>query len=120
MKVIITARGKEISDDMDPRFGRAKFFIMADTETNKTTVHDNSQNLNAAQGAGIQAAQNVARLGAEAVITGNVGPNAFQTLNAGGIKVYLCSQATVAEAVRKFKAGELEKVSSANVQGHWA
>ena len=120
MKIIVTARGKEMSDEVDPRFGRAKFFILVDADTKEATAHDNSQNLNAAQGAGIQAAQSVVRLGAEAVISGNVGPNAFQTLNAAGIKVYLCSQATVEEAVRKFKAGELKEVDSANVQGHWA
>ncbi|MFH1476488.1 MAG: NifB/NifX family molybdenum-iron cluster-binding protein [Verrucomicrobiota bacterium] len=120
MKILVTAKGKQINDEVDPRFGRARFFILVDTETNETTAHDNSQNLNAAQGAGIQAAQNVVRLGAEAVISGNVGPNAFQTLNAAGIKMYLCQQVTVAEAVSKFKAGELKEVPSANVQGHWA
>ena len=120
MKILVTAKGKQTSDEVDPRFGRARYFILVDTETNEVTVHDNSQNLNAAQGAGIQAAQGVVRLGAEAVISGNVGPNAFQTLNAGGIKMYLCPQATVAEAINKFKAGELKEVASANVQGHWA
>jgi len=120
MKILVTAKGKQISDEVDPRFGRARFFILVDTETNETTAHDNSQNLNATQGAGIQAAQGVVRLGAEAVISGNVGPNAYQTLNTAGIKVYLCHQTTVDEAVRKFKAGELKEVASANVQGHWA
>jgi predicted Fe-Mo cluster-binding NifX family protein len=116
----LTAKGKQASDEVDPRFGRARFFILVDTETNATTAHDNSQNLNAAQGAGIQAAESVTRLGAEAVISGNVGPNAFRVLNAAGIKVYLCPQATVEEAVRKFKAGELKEVALANVTGHWA
>ena len=120
MKILLTARGKQTSDEVDPRFGRAKFFILVDTAADEITTHDNSQNLNAAQGAGIQAAQSVVRLGAEAVISGNVGPNAFQALNAADIKVYLCPQATVEEAVRKFKAGELKEVVSANLQGHWA
>ena len=120
MKILVTAKGKQTNDEVDPRFGRAKFFILVDTATNEITTHDNSQNLNAAQGAGIQAAQGVVRLGAEAVISGNVGPNAFQALNAAGIKVYLCPQATVEEAVRKFKAGELKEIALANVQGHWA
>ena len=120
MKILLTAKGKQTNDEVDPRFGRAKFFILVDTDTNEATAHDNSQNLNAAQGAGIQAAQSVVRLGAEAVISGNVGPNAFQTLNAAGIKVYLCPQTTVEDAVRKFKTGELKEVASANVAGHWA
>lgn len=120
MKILVTAKGKQTSDEVDPRFGRARFFILVDTETNEVTVHDNSQNLNAAQGAGIQAAQGVVQLGAEAVVTGNVGPKAFRVLNTAGIKVYLCPQTTVDEAIRKFKAGELKEVSSANVEGHWA
>ena len=120
MKILITAKGKQTNEEVDPRFGRAKLFVLVDTVTNETTVHDNTQNLNAAQGAGIQAAQSVVRLGAEAVISGNVGPNAFQTLNAAGVKVYLCPQTTVDEAIRKFKAGELKEVALANVEGHWA
>ncbi|MDO9542538.1 MAG: NifB/NifX family molybdenum-iron cluster-binding protein [Kiritimatiellia bacterium] len=120
MKILVTAKGKQTSDEVDPRFGRAKFFILVDTDTNEATAHDNSQNMNAAQGAGIQAAESVARLGAEAVVTGNVGPKAFRVLNTAGIKVYLCPQTIVEEAVRRFKAGELKEVSSANVEGHWA
>lgn len=120
MKIAITATGKEISSSVDPRFGRTKFFIVVDTETNDSAAHDNAQNLNAAQGAGIQAAETVARLGAEAIITGNVGPKAFRALNAAGIKVLLTKDGTVADAIRKFKAGELPETSAANVDGHWA
>ena len=120
MKILVTAKGKQTNDEVDPRFGRAKFFILVDSDTNETTAHDNSQNMNAAQGAGIQAAETVARLGAEAVVTGNVGPKAFRVLNTAGIKVYLCPQITVDDAVRRFKASELKEVSSANVEGHWA
>jgi len=120
MKILLTAKGKQTSDEVDPRFGRAKFFVLVDTATNEITAHDNSQNLNAAQGAGIQAAETVSRLGAEAVVTGNVGPKAFRALNAAGIKIYLSNDATVADAIRRFKAGELKEVSVANVEGHWA
>jgi len=120
MKILVTSKGKQTSDAVDSRFGRAKFFIMVDTDANATTVHDNSQNLNAAQGAGIQAAETVSRLGAEAVVTGNAGPKAFRALNAAGIKVYLCPDGTVADAVRRFKAGELKEVVTANVESHWA
>ena len=120
MKVIVTARGESLDAPVDPRFGRARYFILVDTETNEATVHDNTQNLNAAQGAGIQAAETIARLGAEAVISGNVGPKAFRTLSAAGIKVYLCPNGTAAEAMRRFQAGELTAVADANVAGHWA
>jgi len=120
MRVLLTAKGREPKDDLDPRFGRARYFVMVDTESGETTVHDNVQNLNAAQGAGIQAAETAVRLGAEAVITGNVGPKAFRALNTAGVKVYLGGETTVAEALRRFKAGELTEVTAANVPGHWA
>jgi len=120
MKIVATATSKDISSDMDPRFGRAKFFIVVDTDTNESVAHDNAPNLNTAQGAGIQAAETVAHLGTAAVITGHVGPKAFRVLQAAGIKIYLASGGTVADAVRKFKADALPEVSAANVDGHWA
>jgi predicted Fe-Mo cluster-binding NifX family protein len=120
MKIAITATGKDMSSTVDPRFGRAKYFFVVDTDTNEWAAHDNAPNLNAAQGAGIQAGETVARLGAKAVVTGNVGPKAFRILNAAGIKVYLAGEGTVADAVRRFKAGELPEASAANVEGHWA
>ena len=120
MKILLTAKGKQTNDEVDPRFGRAKYFILVDTDTNEATAHDNAQNMNAAQGAGIQAAETAARLGAEAVISGNVGPKAFRALNAAGVKIYLFTEGTVADAIRRFKAGELKEASTANVDGHWA
>ncbi len=120
MKIAVSAIGKNMSDGLDPRFGRAKYFIVVDTDTNESAAHDNTQNLNAGQGAGIQAGETVARLGAEAVITGNVGPKAFRTLNAAGIKLYLCGQMNVTNAVQLFKTGELNETTAANVEGHWA
>jgi predicted Fe-Mo cluster-binding NifX family protein len=76
-------------------------------------------NLNAAQGAGIQTGQNIANLDVNAVITGNAGPNAFRTLNAAKIKVFLTEKQTIQEAIDSFKAGKLEEVNQANVKGHW-
>lgn len=119
MKIAISATGKDMSSEVDPRFGRAKYFMVADSDTNESEAHDNAQNLNAAQGAGIQAGETVARLGVAAVITGNVGPKAFRVLHAAGIKIYLSGVMTVREALAKFKAGELKEVSAANVEGHW-
>ncbi len=119
MKIAITATGKDISNNLDPRFGRAKYFIVVDTDTNESAAHDNTQNLNAAQGAGIQTTETVVGLGVEAVITGNVGPKAFRVLKAAGIKVYLCGEMTVAQAVRSFREGRLKETTAANVEGHW-
>jgi len=119
MKVIVTAQGNELSSEIDLRFGRAKWLIVFDLETGDFQAHDNELNLNAAQGAGIQTGRNIASLGADAVITGNVGPNAFKTLNAAKVKVLLSKASTVQDALDLFKAGELKEVDRANVEGHW-
>jgi predicted Fe-Mo cluster-binding NifX family protein len=119
MKVAVTAQGRELNSPVDPRFGRARFLIVADTETGEFSVADNGQNLNAAQGAGIQAGRNVVELGAEAVITGHVGPKAFATLQAGGVKVYTGATGTAADAIEQFKAGDLKQSTGADVEGHW-
>lgn len=119
MKIAVTAQSNELSSEMDLRFGRAKLLIVVDTETGDYEAHDNSVNLNAVQGAGIQTGQNIANLGVEAVITGNVGPNALRTLNAAGVRIFLAQKQTVQEALELFKAGKLKEVNQANVEGHW-
>ena len=93
---------------------------MVDTETEVSGAYDNTVNLNIAQGAGIQTGQNVVNLGAEAVITGNIGPNAFKTLSTANVKVYLSKAKTIQEAIGSYKAGELNEVTQANVEGHWS
>jgi len=120
MKIAVSAAGMTMQDQIDPRFGRARYFIVFDTDTNHAKAHDNTQNLHAAQGAGIQAAETVVRLDAQVVLTGNVGPKAFRALEAAGTKVYLCDQGSVADAVRKFQEGALTETTGANVVGHWA
>jgi len=120
MKVVVTTQGTDLDSAIDPRFGRAERFLLVDTETMQATVHDNTRNLNAAQGAGIQAAQAVCDLGAGAVITGNVGPKAFATLRAAGIAIYLGASGTVRHAIEQFRQGRLEPAGNANVEGHWA
>ena len=119
MKIVVTADGPDVASQLDPRFGRARYLLAVDTESGQAEAHDNTQNLNAVQGAGIQAARNVAELGCEAVITGNVGPKAFDALAAGGVKVYLAAAGPVAQALEQFQAGRLECASRPNVQGHW-
>lgn len=119
MRVAVTSQGPDMTSEVDPRFGRAKFFIVVNTDTGQFTAHDNTQNVNAVQGAGIQAAKNVVNLGAEAVITGNIGPKAFTALQAGDVKTYVGEAGSVSDAVERFKAGRLECVSKPNVDGHW-
>ena len=119
MKIAVTSTGRTLESAMDPRFGRAEFFIVVDTETMAFEVRENSQNLDLPQGAGIQAGKNVADTGARAVITGNLGPKAYHVLNAAGIRTVTGVSGTVQEAVRRFKAGELEDAGGPNVEGHW-
>jgi len=119
MKVAVTSQGTQLTSATDPRFGRAKYFIVVDTDTGDFSAVDNSVNLNAVQGAGIQAGRKVVDLGVEAVVTGHVGPKAFSTLQAGGVTVYTGASGTVAEAVEQLKAGKLKQASGADVAGHW-
>jgi predicted Fe-Mo cluster-binding NifX family protein len=120
MKIAITVSGTDLNAALDPRFGRAAGFLLVDTKTNEIAYEPNEQNLNAAQGAGIQSAQNIAAAGVQAVISGHCGPKAYRVLSASGIAVYPCSAATAAEALEQFKAGQLKPANGADVEGHWA
>jgi predicted Fe-Mo cluster-binding NifX family protein len=120
MKLAVTAQGNRPDSALDPRFGRAKYFVVVDTETGAFSAIDNSVNLNAAQGAGIQAGKRVVELGVDGLITGHVGPKAFATLETGRLKVYIGADGTVAEAIEQLKAGKLTALESADVDGHWA
>ena len=119
MKIAVTSTGPTLESPIDPRFGRAKCFIVIDTDTGEFSAADNTQNLNAVQGAGIQAGKNVVELGVAAVITGHVGPKAFATLQAGSVAIYTGATRTVADAVKQFTAGQLQPSSDADVEGHW-
>jgi predicted Fe-Mo cluster-binding NifX family protein len=120
MKVAFTAAGADLDGPLDPRFGRAPRFIVYDIESGSREILDNTQNLNAAQGAGIQAAATIARSGAECLVTGHCGPKAFQVLGAAGVRIYLTDAPTVAEALRRFQAGEIAGASMADVDSHWS
>lgn len=119
MKIAITSDGKELESKIDLRFGRAKGFIIYDTETKEFNHVDNEQNLNAAQGAGIQAAQNVVEQEVEAIITGHCGPKAFRVLSTAQVKIFVGAQGTIAQTIEKFNANELQEADSADVEGHW-
>ncbi|NLV72462.1 MAG: dinitrogenase iron-molybdenum cofactor biosynthesis protein [Actinobacteria bacterium] len=119
MKVAITAAGPELSSPVDQRFGRARYLLVVDVPERTLEAVDNTAGMNAAQGAGIQAAQNVIDNKATALITGHCGPKAFRALKAANIDVYLASGGTVAEAIDQFEAGKLEQTSSADVDSHW-
>ena len=119
MKIAITAKGKTVQDETDPRFGRAAFILIVDTESLVVEAIDNSTNINAFKGAGINAANNIYEKGAEVLLTGYCGPNAFRTLEAAGIKVISDISGTVEEVITRFNKGLLEYSESANAEGHW-
>jgi predicted Fe-Mo cluster-binding NifX family protein len=120
MKIVFTTSGDGLDAPLDSRFGRAPKFLVYDLEGEQFEIVDNGQNLNAAQGAGIQAAETVCRLGAKCVVTGHCGPKAFRVLTAAGVTIYNTQASTVAEALARYKSGELSAAGSADVEGHWA
>ncbi len=114
-KIAITSEGPTLQDRVDPRFGRAGGFVVVDLDTMETEYVDNGGSQAMAQGAGIQAAENIARSGAEVLLTGFVGPKAFQALQAAGIKMgQNLDGLTVGEAVEKFKSGQVEFADQPN------
>jgi len=118
MKVCITAGASGLDAPMDPRFGRCPFFVVVDLDSMSENSIPNS-NVTASSGAGIQAAQEIAKQGVSALITGNIGPNATQTLSAAKIDVYQHQEGgSVRDVVEKFQRGELTKISSASVPVH--
>ena len=106
-KIAITSEGPTLNDLVDSRFGRAGGFVVVDLDSMATSYVDNGSSQVLAQGAGIQAAENLVNAGAQALLTGHVGPKAWIALQATGVKVVQgVENMTVGEAVAKFKAGE--------------
>lgn len=110
MKIAITATGADLQAQVDPRFGRAQYFVIVDPETMEFEAIENSS-LSAAHGAGIQAGQLMSSKDVSAVITGSVGPNAFQTLTAAGINIFQSPGGTVQQAVDAYKNRQLQPVT---------
>jgi len=117
MKIGITSTGEDLNAEIDQRFGRCRYFIVVDTDSMKFETLSND-NLMASGGAGIQAAQTIANKGVQAIITGNLGPNAFQTLSAAGVKIFTGQRGPVIDAIEKFKKGELKETQGPNVGSH--
>jgi predicted Fe-Mo cluster-binding NifX family protein len=117
-KIAVTSEGPSLEDQVDPRFGRAAGFVIVDLETMDTRYIENGQSQVMAQGAGIQAAEVIARAGVNCLLTGYVGPKAFQALSAADIKVGQNLEGlTVRQAVERFKSGQVEIAQAANRAG---
>jgi predicted Fe-Mo cluster-binding NifX family protein len=119
MKIAVTATGKDLSADVDTRFGRAAYFVIVDPETKAFETVENSQHLGLPQGAGIQAGKTIVDRKVDVLITGNCGPKAFQVLNQGGVQIMTGASGSVMDAITAFQRGELATASSPNVEGHW-
>ena len=118
MKVAISASGRDLDAQIDPRFGRCAYFIIIETDDMSFEAFDN-ESIALGGGAGIQSGQFVASKGAKTIITGNVGPNAVRTLNAAGVEVIVGQSGTVRQAIENYKNGKLKNTTEANVADHY-
>jgi predicted Fe-Mo cluster-binding NifX family protein len=114
MKICVTSQGNSLDSQVDPRFGRCKYFIIVNPESLEFEAIENSS-LSITGGAGIQSGQLVASKDVKAVLTGNVGPNAFQTLQAAGIDVITGVTGSIKEVIEKYKKGELKTTQGPSV-----
>lgn len=119
MKIAVSSMENDLQSQVDPRFGRAAYILIIDTETLEFIAYDNNENKNAFKGAGIKAAAMLSDKDAAVLLTGFCGPNAFQTLKAAGIKVVSNQQGRVIDVVQKFKQGKPVFSDAANKEGHW-
>jgi len=118
MKICVSAASNSLDAPVDPRFGRCPYFIIVDLETMQFEAIPNVAS-NAMGGAGIQAAQAIAGRGVKVLITGNIGPNAFQALSSAGIRIITGVYGTVREVVERYRRGELKETSRPTVGGHF-
>jgi predicted Fe-Mo cluster-binding NifX family protein len=111
MKIVFTTSGQDWEAKLEERFGRASGFLVYDEEGNTLNWKSNEENKDAAHGAGIQAAQKVVQTGAEAIVTGNLGPKASSTIKSANIKAYAGQKdKTIQENYDLLKAGQLTEI----------
>jgi len=118
MKIAVSSSGNDLDSQVDPRFGRCAYFIIVETDDMGFEAFENGS-IALGGGAGIQAGQFVASKGAKAVITGNVGPNAVQTLSAAGVETFVGQSGTVREAIERYTKGKINSTSTPNVADHY-
>jgi len=118
MRIAVTATGATLESPLDPRFGRCPYFLLVETDDLQFEAVANP-NVSRDSGAGIQAAQLVADKGVRFVVTGNCGPNAYQTLSAAGVGVIVGCSGTVRDVVEQFKADRYMAAGQPNVASHF-
>ncbi|MGB3459976.1 MAG: NifB/NifX family molybdenum-iron cluster-binding protein [Halobacteriota archaeon] len=117
MKICVTATAGDLNAQVDPRFGRCQYFVIVDSETMAFEAMANEA-IAAPGGAGIQAAQTMVNKGVDVVISGNIGPNAFQVLSTAGVKIATGAYGTVQEATEMYKSGKLGETGASTVAAH--
>jgi predicted Fe-Mo cluster-binding NifX family protein len=117
MKVIVSSTGSDVDSVISPVFGRAKFYLLVNTEDFSFDSFENPA-VTQSGGAGIQAAQFVLKKKPESVISSNIGPNAYEVLTAGSVPCYIATDGTVRETVEAFNRGELPMMGAANADSH--
>jgi predicted Fe-Mo cluster-binding NifX family protein len=117
MKICVTATAGDLNAQVDPRFGRCQYFVFVDSDTMAFEAMANEA-IAAPGGAGIQAAQTVVNKGVAVLISGNIGPNAFQVLSTAGVKIATDAYGTVKEAVEMYKNGRLSETGVSTVTAH--
>ncbi len=117
MKICVTAQGKDLDSQVDPRFGRCQYFLMIDPEALTCESMENP-NRETGGGAGIRSGQMMSSHGVQAVLTGHMGPNAFRTIASEGVQVYLGVSGPVREAVEKFKQGQYRASGQPDTGSH--
>jgi predicted Fe-Mo cluster-binding NifX family protein len=117
MRIVVSSQGDNLDSEASPVFGRCPVYVFVDTETMAFEAVTNPA-MNQGGGAGIQAAQFVVNQGAEAVLSGNLGPNAFDVLQAARVPGFLIADGTVSQAVEAYREGQLQPMAGPNVAAH--
>jgi predicted Fe-Mo cluster-binding NifX family protein len=118
MRICVTSQGRTLESNVDPRFGRCAYFIVVETDSMEFEAIDNTHGQSAG-GAGIQSGQLMAEKEVNVVLTGNMGPNAFQTLKATGIEVITNVSGTVHDAINNYKKGVFADAKGPTVESHF-
>jgi predicted Fe-Mo cluster-binding NifX family protein len=116
-RVVVSSEGYDLDAPASHMFGRCPTYVFVDLDTMEFEAVDNPA-ANAAGGAGIQAAQYVVEQGVQAVLTGNVGPNAFEVFQSAAVPVFMIPAGTVRQAVEEYQTGTLQESGGANVGAH--
>ncbi|EJO5346768.1 NifB/NifX family molybdenum-iron cluster-binding protein [Clostridium botulinum] len=117
MKIAISSQGKTMENSLDMRFGRCEYFQIHDTESKEVKILEN-EGQNASGGAGIVASNQLVDEKVDVIITGNLGPNAFEIIEKAGIKAYKCESVAINSAIGKYNKGELEEISMSGPAHH--